>query len=154
MQVVILSLMSGALAGDRFLRGGFSPARFGVSGFLGASAGLDPVYAPQPYSFGYDTVDEYGTKLFHKEQGDSSNAKTGEYGYTDANGLFRRVSYVADAGGFRAKVDTNEPGTQSGVTGDAVFNANPVVVQAASAYAAPVYAPRAGASAYGHHGYG
>ncbi|CAN7937936.1 unnamed protein product, partial [Ixodes hexagonus] len=114
--------------------------------------------APQPYSFGYDTVDEYGTKLFHKEQGDSSNAKTGEYGYTDASGLFRRVSYVADAGGFRAKVDTNEPGTQSGVTGDAVFNANPVVVgpgfKAASTYAAPVYAGKAGPLGYGRGGYG
>ncbi|CAN7996845.1 unnamed protein product, partial [Ixodes pacificus] len=83
---------------------------------------------PQPYSFGYDNVDEYGTKLFHKETGDANNVKRGSYGYTDANGLYRRVNYVADANGFRATVETNEPGTQAGASADAVFNANPVVV--------------------------
>ncbi|KAK8765727.1 hypothetical protein V5799_031661, partial [Amblyomma americanum] len=66
---------------------------------------------PQPYSFGYDNVDEYGNRQFRSEQGDSSNAKTGSYGYRDAYGLYRRVNYVADANGFRATVDTNEPGT-------------------------------------------
>ncbi|KAM7312026.1 putative cuticle protein [Ixodes scapularis] len=161
-KVFTLCLMSGALAGDRLLRAGFGapyPARFGGSGFLGAAAGFDPVYAAQPYSFGYDNVDEFGTKLFHNEQGDANNAKTGSYGYTDAYGLFRRVSYVADANGFRATVDTNEPGTQSGPTGDAVFNANPVVVGpgvgAASAFAAPGYAGRpVGAIGYGRPGFG
>ncbi|KAH9371565.1 hypothetical protein HPB48_022126 [Haemaphysalis longicornis] len=68
-----------------------------------------PVMICEPYSFGYDNVDEFGTKTYHKEQGDASNAKTGSFGYTDASGLFRRVNYVADAGGFRAKIDTNEP---------------------------------------------
>ncbi|KAH9371613.1 hypothetical protein HPB48_017701 [Haemaphysalis longicornis] len=81
--------------------------------------------AEQPYSFGYDNVDEFGTKTYHKEQGDASNAKTGSFGYTDASGLFRRVNYVADAGGFRAQVDTNEPGTLPGASADAVFNSNP-----------------------------
>ncbi|KAH9371614.1 hypothetical protein HPB48_017702 [Haemaphysalis longicornis] len=79
----------------------------------------------QPYSFGYDNVDEFGTKTYHKEQGDASNAKTGSFGYTDASGLFRRVNYVADAGGFRAQIDTNEPGTLPGASADAVFNSNP-----------------------------
>ncbi|KAH9371611.1 hypothetical protein HPB48_017699 [Haemaphysalis longicornis] len=37
----------------------------------------------------------------------------------------RRVNYVADAGGFRAQVDTNEPGTLPGASADAVFNSNP-----------------------------
>ncbi|KAK8775421.1 hypothetical protein V5799_031234 [Amblyomma americanum] len=64
---------------------------------------------PQPYSYGYDNVDEYGNRQFRSEQGDSSNAKTGSYGYRDAYGLYRRVNYVADANGFRATVDTNEP---------------------------------------------
>ncbi|KAH7966155.1 hypothetical protein HPB49_014063 [Dermacentor silvarum] len=88
---------------------------------------------PQPYSFGYDTTDEFGTQLFHKEQGDASNAKTGSYGYRDANGLFRTVKYVADANGFRATVDTNEPGTAPGASADAVFNANPVAAPAGAA---------------------
>ncbi|KAH7965249.1 hypothetical protein HPB49_005386 [Dermacentor silvarum] len=101
---------------------------------------------PQPYSFGYDNVDEFGTQSYHKEQGDANNVKTGTYGYRDASGIYRRVSYVADANGFRATVDTNEPGTAPGYSADAVFNAKPVVVPAAAksasapvpAYAAPV----------------
>ncbi|KAH7967194.1 hypothetical protein HPB49_023467 [Dermacentor silvarum] len=92
-----------------------------------------PTCPPQPYSFGYDTTDEFGTQLFHKEQGDASNAKTGSYGYRDANGLFRTVKYVADANGFRATVDTNEPGTAPGASADAVFNANPVAAPAGAA---------------------
>ncbi|KAH6937523.1 hypothetical protein HPB50_001323 [Hyalomma asiaticum] len=88
------------------------------------------------HSFGYDTRDEFGTQLFHKEQGDASNAKTGTYGYRDANGLYRTVTYVADANGFRATIDTNEPGTAPGASADAVFNAKPV--------AAPAVAPGAG----------
>ncbi|KAH9384051.1 hypothetical protein HPB48_026033 [Haemaphysalis longicornis] len=103
---------------------------------------------PQPYSFGYDNTDEFGTQTYHKEQGDASNTKTGSYGYRDEYGIFRRVNYVADANGFRATIDTNEPGTAAGRSADAVFNANPVAapVRAKSAsapfptyVAAPVY---------------
>ncbi|KAH7963224.1 hypothetical protein HPB52_020149 [Rhipicephalus sanguineus] len=61
-----------------------------------------PLWPPQPYSFGYDNVDEYGNRQFRSEQGDSNNIKTGSYGYRDVNGLYRRVNYVADANGFRA----------------------------------------------------
>ncbi|KAH9371590.1 hypothetical protein HPB48_021437 [Haemaphysalis longicornis] len=94
---------------------------------------------PQPYSFGYDNVDEFGTQTYHKEQSDASNTKTGSYGYRDAYGIFRRVNYIADVNGFRATIDTNEPGTAPGRSADAVFNANPV--------AAPVAAKSASASA-------
>ncbi|KAL3207893.1 hypothetical protein MRX96_039434 [Rhipicephalus microplus] len=87
---------------------------------------MSPV-PPQPYSFGYDNVDEFGNRQFHSEQADSNNAKTGSYGYRNVNGLYRRVNYVADAYGFRATVDTNEPGTAPGASADAVFNAAPVV---------------------------
>ncbi|KAH7965878.1 hypothetical protein HPB49_011778 [Dermacentor silvarum] len=69
---------------------------------------------PQPYSFGYDTADEFGNRQFRSEQGDANNAKTGSYGYTDVNGLYRRVSYVADANGFRATVDTERTGHRAG----------------------------------------
>ncbi|KAL1475307.1 hypothetical protein MTO96_037381 [Rhipicephalus appendiculatus] len=100
---------------------------------------VDPVYPPQPYSFGYDNVDEFGTQSYHKEQGDANNVKTGTYGYRDANGIFRRVSYVADANGFRATVDTNEPGTAPGSSADVVFNAKPISVPvAAKSASAPV----------------
>ncbi|KAH8022744.1 hypothetical protein HPB51_004121 [Rhipicephalus microplus] len=99
---------------------------------------------PQPYSFGYDNQDQYGTKSYHKEQGDASNAKTGTYGYSDANGIYRQVKYVADAGGFRARIDTNEPGTAPGASGDAQYNANPLpagrqyrVIGGSSPFSAP-----------------
>ncbi|KAH9371572.1 hypothetical protein HPB48_021233 [Haemaphysalis longicornis] len=91
-----------------------------------------PRQPPQPYSFGYDNTDEYGTQAFHKEEGDANNVKTGSYGYRDANGLFRIVRYVADANGFRVTIDTNEPGTRPGSSADAVFNAKPVVAPAAT----------------------
>ncbi|KAL1448635.1 hypothetical protein MTO96_044023, partial [Rhipicephalus appendiculatus] len=98
--------------------------------FAPGAAGVFPSGLPgeewKPYSFGYDTTDEFGTRLFHNEQSDNKNAKTGTYGYRDVNGIFRTVSYVADADGFRATIDTNEPGTAPGASADAVFNANPV----------------------------
>ncbi|KAK8776939.1 cuticle protein 10.9-like [Amblyomma americanum] len=109
-----------------------SENRYGGGGAAGQSG------PPQPYSFGYDTTDEFGTQLFHKEQGDASNAKTGSYGYRDANGLYRTVTYVADANGFRATVDTNEPGTAPGSSADAVFNAKPVAAGAGAAGGAKV----------------
>ncbi|CAL1279638.1 unnamed protein product, partial [Larinioides sclopetarius] len=34
----------------------------------------------------------------------------GSYGYTDAQGLFRKVQYSAGPAGFSATVNTNEPG--------------------------------------------
>ncbi|XP_037509319.1 adult-specific rigid cuticular protein 15.7, partial [Rhipicephalus sanguineus] len=52
----------------------------------------------------------------------------------DAKGIFRHVQYVADAGGFRAAIDTNEPGTAQGQTAGALYNAAPL-------QAAPVAAP-------------
>ncbi|KAH7966667.1 hypothetical protein HPB49_018483 [Dermacentor silvarum] len=114
-----------------------SEARYGQGGGYGGSAG-GASGAPQPYSFGYDSTDEFGTQLFHKEQGDASNTKTGSYGYRDANGLYRTVTYVADANGFRATVDTNEPGTAPGSSADAVFNAKPVAAGAGAAGAGKV----------------
>lgn len=45
--------------------------------------------------------------------GDSYGNKKGSYGYTDAHGVYRKVDYIADEHGFRAKISTNEPGTDS-----------------------------------------
>ncbi|KAH6938678.1 hypothetical protein HPB50_011713 [Hyalomma asiaticum] len=134
--------------------GGYAAAGTPYSGY---DAYVSP---PQPYSFGYDNVDEYGNRQFRSEQGDANNAKTGSYGYRDVNGLYRRVNYVADANGFRATVDTNEPGTAPGSSADAVFNAAPVVPPvpsgAAPSGAAPAFAATASApySAAGYGGYG
>ncbi|KAH9371585.1 hypothetical protein HPB48_022968 [Haemaphysalis longicornis] len=96
--------------------------------------------APQPYSFGYENTDEFGTQLFQSEQGDANNAKTGSYGFRDANGLFLTIRYVADANGFRAMVDTNEPGTLPAASADAVFHANAVVAPAGAQFQPGRYA--------------
>ncbi|CAN7996610.1 unnamed protein product, partial [Ixodes hexagonus] len=94
------------------------------------------VHAPQPYSFGYDNTDEFGTRLTRQETGDEHNNKVGSYGYVGAHGVARTVSYVADALGFRATVQTNEPGTKTSAPADAptysssVEVASPVVVKA------------------------
>ncbi|KAH6938098.1 hypothetical protein HPB50_006775 [Hyalomma asiaticum] len=127
----------------------------GYGGYVGAAAGspyrgyADYGGAPQPYSFGYDTVDEYGNRQYRSEQGDANNAKTGSYGYRDVNGLYRRVNYVADANGFRATVDTNEPGTAPGASADVVFNAAPVVPPVPAGGSAGYGAQRYGAAGYG-----
>ncbi|KAM7301819.1 cuticle protein 10.9-like [Ixodes scapularis] len=103
---------------------------------------VENVHVPQPYSFGYDNVDEFGTRLTRQETGDEFNNKVGSYGYVDAHGVARTVNYVADALGFRATVETNEPGTKTSAPADAptysssVEVAAPVVVKAV--HSAPV----------------
>ncbi|XP_077515159.1 cuticle protein 10.9-like [Amblyomma americanum] len=86
-----------------------------------------PIFEPaQPYHFGYDAVNPVeGSHHYHEETSDETNSRTGSYGYTDAFGVYRRVDYVADAGGFRASVSTNEPGTAPSAPADA-FYSNPV----------------------------
>ncbi|XP_065295835.1 shematrin-like protein 1 [Dermacentor albipictus] len=142
------------------------PGYSGYGGYNAPAAGTpyrgysDYSAPPQPYSFGYDTADEFGNRQFRSEQGDSNNVKTGSYGYTDVNGLYRRVNYIADANGFRATVDTNEPGTAPGASADVVFNAAPVVPPVPAGAATPAaYGARASAgysnafSGYGEIGY-
>jgi hypothetical protein len=75
---------------------------------------------PEPYTFGFQSTDEFGTILSRSETADGSGAVKGSYSYTDADGLNRIVEYIADAAGYRASVKTNEPGTA---------NANPADVQ-------------------------
>jgi len=89
---------------------------------------------PEPYSFAYDTADEYGTKLSRQESADGSGAVKGSYGYVDAAGVQRTVEYIADVGGFRATINTNEPGTETSNPAAALYNANPIKV----AYTAPL----------------
>ncbi|XP_042150162.1 cuticle protein 16.8-like [Ixodes scapularis] len=107
-------------------------------------------HPPQPYSFGYDNVDEFGTRMTRQETGDEFNNKVGSYSYVDALGVSRVVKYVADATGFHPTVETNEPGTKTSVPADARFfssaveGSHPVVVKAApvaavhALHAAPV----------------
>ncbi|PRD20977.1 UNVERIFIED_CONTAM: Cuticle protein 16.8 [Trichonephila clavipes] len=92
---------------------------------------------PQPFDFGYETNDNYGTTTFRKENGDGHGRVQGSYGYKDLNGIERVVEYVADEHGYRADIKTNEPGTESQNPANVVLHASPVVVDAPKAYAEP-----------------
>ncbi|KAH9426789.1 hypothetical protein DERP_002889 [Dermatophagoides pteronyssinus] len=61
------------------------------------------------YAFGYNEDHATGG-TFRKEKG-GPGYQSGSYGLRDADGRMRVVNYVADAHGFRASVQTNEPGT-------------------------------------------
>ena len=81
--------------------------------------GAEP--AAEPYSFTYDTTDEFGTTLTRTESGDANGVVTGSYQYRDATGLIRTVEYGDDGSGFRALVNTNEPGVISHKAADAEY---------------------------------
>ncbi|XP_037280960.1 cuticle protein 16.8 [Rhipicephalus microplus] len=73
---------------------------------------------PEPYQFKYDVQDEEGNTQMHEQSSDGKTVR-GSYGYTDKDGLFRIVEYIADENGFRAMIKTNEPGTKTGGSADA-----------------------------------
>lgn len=68
-----------------------------------------PGYA-EPFAFDFNTQDQSGNGQYRKEESDSNGVVRGSYGYTDANGIYRHVEYVADQNGFRANIKSNEPG--------------------------------------------
>ncbi|XP_037290106.2 cuticle protein 10.9 [Rhipicephalus microplus] len=104
---------------------------------VAASAPVEE-YPPQPYSFSYDTTDEFGTRLTREETGDANNYKVGSYSYTDPSGITRTVKYTADAEGFHVTVETNEPGTKSSNPADVLYSS--AAVDVAPAPATPVVA--------------
>jgi hypothetical protein len=113
------------------------------------------------YAFAYNEDHATGG-TFRKEKG-GPGVQVGSYGLRDADGRTRVVNYVADALGYRASVQTNEPGVDPKQDPAAVdINggygyAGPVAVAApviaAPAIAAPV-AVGYGGYGYGGHGYG
>ncbi|XP_015783028.1 uncharacterized protein LOC107360819 [Tetranychus urticae] len=66
----------------------------------------------KPYQFGYEIEDGQGNLQHRHEESDGDGAKVGSYGYVDANGIYRKVEYIADKNGFRVKMSSNEPGIQ------------------------------------------
>ncbi|EEC12116.1 cuticle protein, putative [Ixodes scapularis] len=64
------------------------------------------------------------------ETGDVNNNKVGSYSYVDANVAARIVNYVADAFGYRASVQTNQPGPKTSERADAPAYSSSVKVQA------------------------
>lgn len=96
------------------------------------------------YNFGYD--ESHSTGGSSRRESQVNGVRHGSYSLSDADGRRRQVNYVADAAGFRATIDTNEPGVEPKDPAAVAINKNgygPVAV-AAPAYAAPVvaaYAP-------------
>ncbi|GBM91713.1 hypothetical protein AVEN_14917-1 [Araneus ventricosus] len=93
--------------GSSFTTRGFS--RTATS--RGISGGYGQNEVSQPYNFDYKSADEQGNTHYHREEADASGTVRGSYGYTDVQGLYRVVDYIADVNGFRASIRTNEPGT-------------------------------------------
>ncbi|KAH9380950.1 hypothetical protein HPB48_008169 [Haemaphysalis longicornis] len=88
----------------------------------GQAGGLD---RPQPFDFGYNVQDEFGNSQFRQEKGDESGSVHGSYGYTDGQGVYRKVHYVADQNGFRAEIKTNEPGVKQENPADVQLSVEP-----------------------------
>ncbi|GFR32163.1 adult-specific rigid cuticular protein 15.5 [Trichonephila clavata] len=99
------------------------------------------------YGFSYEIVDANGASNSRSEIGDAHGNKQGNYHLIDTDGRARRVDYIADKGGFRAVVKTNEPGTAKSAPAGAVIDSPyqgpvapevPVVVAEPVAHPAPV----------------
>lgn len=64
-----------------------------------------------PYSFSY-TADGLDGRSARQEQSDGTTVR-GSYTLEGPDGINRVVHYIADRDGFRATIETNEPGTES-----------------------------------------
>ncbi|CAG2111024.1 unnamed protein product [Medioppia subpectinata] len=77
---------------------------------------------PEPYSYGYEATDKFGTVWTRQESSDGNGNVKGSYSYREANGIGRTVEYVADpVNGFQAHVVTNEPGTVDHAPANALY---------------------------------
>ncbi|XP_035216067.1 fibrous sheath CABYR-binding protein-like [Stegodyphus dumicola] len=76
-----------------------------------------------PYEFGYEMNDGNGTDQHRQEIADETGAVKGSYGYKDPLGVYRLVNYFADQNGFRAFIQTNEPGVANPGSADVVVMA-------------------------------
>lgn len=95
-----------------------------------------PLGQAEPFAFDFKTQDNSGNGQYRKEESDKNGVVRGSYGYTDANGIYRHVEYVADQNGFRANIKSNEPGL--------IGETQPASIQLASgASPARVASPRA-----------
>ncbi|XP_055951264.1 cuticle protein 14-like [Argiope bruennichi] len=96
----------------------------------------------QPYNFGY-AIRDHTSDQYRQEKGNGLGGVVGSYGFKDARGIVRNVNYVADHAGFRAQVNTNEPGTANQNPAAVLVNSHqPVVVKAvAPIHPVPVVKP-------------
>ncbi|XP_055937822.1 uncharacterized protein LOC129967153 isoform X2 [Argiope bruennichi] len=91
--------------------GSRSTAYRGTTSSRASLVGFGQNEAPQPYNFNYQSADEQGNTRYHRAEADASGTVRGSYGYTDFQGLYRVVDYIADVNGYRASIRSNEPGT-------------------------------------------
>jgi hypothetical protein len=89
------------------------------------------------YAFGYNEDHSTGG-TFRREQG-GPGVMVGSYGLRDIDGRTRVVNYVADAGGYRANIQTNEPGVEPKDPAAVLINKAQAIV--GPALAAPLAAP-------------
>lgn len=76
------------------------------------------------YNFAFDETDEYGMNLKRAEGVDGNGWVSGSYSFTTPEGYSRVVNYISDEKGFRAEVQTNEPGTASSQPADALYSSS------------------------------
>lgn len=63
----------------------------------------------EPFAFDFKTQDQSGNGQYRKEESDKNGVVRGSYGYW-SDGIYRQVNYIADENGFRASIQSNEPG--------------------------------------------
>ncbi|KAL1425964.1 hypothetical protein MTO96_018672 [Rhipicephalus appendiculatus] len=71
------------------------------------------INSPMPYGFKYEAYGDDGGGHTREESADGSGRVVGSYTIFSPEGFLRRVFYEADENGFRARVETNEPGTKT-----------------------------------------
>lgn len=76
---------------------------------------------------------------FRRESGNAAGQVVGSYGLRTADGRLRTVNYIADDAGFRAAINTNEPGVEPRDPAAVTIN-KPAIVQAPVIVQAPIYA--------------
>lgn len=91
------------------------------------------------YTFGYNEDHATGGS-FRREAGNPAG-KTGSYGLRVGDGRTRIVNYVADANGFRANIQTNEPGVEPKDPAATLINKAAAVVAAPAPVAVAAPAP-------------
>ncbi|OQR75337.1 hypothetical protein BIW11_08486 [Tropilaelaps mercedesae] len=138
-----------AFDGDLFVPTVQNPVREANAGF-GGNTIQNSNNSPEGgiYSFAYDVQGEDGGHS-HQESRDSKGTVTGRYTIALADGRRRVVEYIADEKGFRARVDTNEPGTNNRAPASVEWNSTvtqpPVVIQPSGGRQAPNHQKQASA---------
>lgn len=91
------------------------------------------------YAFGYD--ESHATGGSSRREEETGGVRRGSYSLHDADGRRRLVNYVADATGFHASVDTNEPGVEPKDSANVAVNKAATIVAAAPVAVAAAPAP-------------